>query len=755
MRMSFDAVKIRLRGFLDGCESHPGRSLSDHLELVAERARILGERMGCLGKEDLEKLYLAGLTHDVGKAGRSWQHYLRNGGPKVPHSELSSYVTMDMTQDLFLTEIVRRHHGSLGDINEAASIWAEMTWSHFRDRIREILPEHLPMDEKSFEALADKIALSGPNFSALDWIRLRSMLSCLITADRMDAMGAQVQVREKAEVPFNIQVFDRRHPLAAWREDIRTLCLRKAAELGEPRVYTLTLPTGAGKTNLGLEIAWKWAESKGYMSIIYVLPFISVTQQNAAIAREMFGRENVLEDHSMVAALGEDGMNNTDNVEKSADSFCELFRYWHLPVVVTTMAHLWHVLYGNRVNLSMNFHRLAKSVVILDEPQAMRPSLWSGFGKTLDLLAKELKSAFVLMTATQPRMTESALEIADKVATKPFKSRYRCSFVKESICVDELSDFIRRKGFLERDSGLVLVNTRKGALKVFLRLRQLLGDEIFFLSTWMTPVHRECVIKELRRRELEKSRRFLVSTQVVEAGVDLDFDWVIRDLAPFDSIIQAAGRCNRHGVKSMGEVLVIPMKDVGDSEKLLSSMVYDPVSLDIMKAVSSKFTGFYEQEAEKAIDEYYASIMEKIRNEDLWIKLKQGKFDSLPELYNEDKKIPALIRLIIEDTAGSVSSLIKTYKETKRSLENFLDRHRLIREIFRRSIEVPEREIMNWRNVFASRSYEEGGDFPLRFEESLNSYILSCRGTTDVYDSVCGFMPKSLSSQDEDDWIFI
>ena len=186
---------------------------------------------------------------------------------------------------------------------------------------------------------------------------------------------------------------------------LRKPCIQKAKDVRGPGVYTLTLPTGAGKTLTGLAIAHEWAIGFGCKSIIYGLPFISIVEQTASVAKEVFGNVNVQEDHSLAYGKGHD--EDTADYSKETVAWKKmstLFRFWREPVVLTTLVHLWDALFNPKANRTMNFHRLSNAVVILDEPQTISPRFWKGFGQVLSYLSQKWNTFFLLMTATQPQI---------------------------------------------------------------------------------------------------------------------------------------------------------------------------------------------------------------------------------------------------------------------------------------------------------------------------------------------------------------
>jgi CRISPR-associated endonuclease/helicase Cas3 len=727
-------------GSLTGKKSHPDKCLVDHLEGVAALAKRLAQTHGVLDKADIEKLFDMSLTHDLAKARDKWQRYLEGKGEGTPHSESSSFFTLDLTHDVMAAELVRCHHGSLKNIEDVKSFWVndDFKLCDIVSKIKEILPEWEPsLNDATWEKINNDLLFefkTDENF----WLRYRALLSYFIAADRMDALG--VSGFDPTPLRFKQPSFDQRNDLDKWRQEVRVECLDNAKCRGEPGVYTLTLPTGTGKTTIGLEIAHMWAKKHGYQSIIYALPFISITEQNAEVARRLLGEDAVQEDHSMIKRGGDD---DTPSPLKRMEA---LFRYWHLPVVITTMAHLWEVLYGDRVNSTINFHQLGKSVVILDEPQSIQAEHWAGLGKTLHLVSKKFKTAFILMTATQPHIAESATEIAPCACQKPISNRYHCKILREELSLGKLPDVLNHHLPLKEPSGLIVANTRREALKIHKIMcemqekQQISRGPVLFLSTWMTPAHRRRTLKKLRDLEKEDHPRFLVSTQVVEAGVDLDFHWVARDEGPLDSVIQVAGRCNRHGKRNVGMVLVVRLKN--DRGKRFSRMVYDSILLQAMEEVTSEISEFEERQIGDVVGKYYERVSGSKKGSGLWDDIVKGKWATLPPLYAKER--PALVTLVVEAEDSNVGELVDFLIKEEWNLKNIEEKKSFLREIQQHAVEIPEKLLLKCREKSSSIPSSKN---PLRQINNSDMWFLSKEAVSILYDPVTGFTPP----EEEDD----
>lgn len=762
--MSLDAVRTLLRGSLNG-ESHPGKQLIDHLEGVAALSATLDSMHGTLDESGRKQLEAAALTHDISKERPHWQQYLHGESKQGPeHSVTSSFFTFDLVRDVMIAELVRNHHGSIRNVEETTGYWAgdDFPFHTIHTAIREVLPEWAPCSSaEELEEAAEKM-LFGFNVDESAWFRHRTLFSLLVAADRMNALGVSVidipQISRFAPPSFSSQ-----SPLDSWRSEVRSSCLAKASTTGEPGVYTLTLPTGAGKTTIGLETAYRWSKRHGYRSILYVLPFISIVEQNADVARRLFGNDFVQEDHSMVFSRPKKRLKQKKEQEEQQqdeqtsplERMQALFRYWRLPVVTTTMAHFWEALYSERANATMNFHRFGKAVVILDEPQAIRADHWTGLGITLRMISEKWQTAFILMTATQPRIfSGDALELAPGEHRKTRVNRHRYKILRERVPLTSFQDILREHIPLKSSSGLVVANTRREAREMHAMLKDMQAKEeipeapILFLSTWLAPMHRRFTLRKLRRLERGESPRFLVSTQVVEAGVDLDFEWVVRDFGPFDSVVQVAGRCNRHARgDAPGTVLVA--KFVNERERSFASMVYNSIHLDAMESISAENSEFDEEHIAFFMDRYYALVAEGMKGSGLWQKITKGQWAELPPLY-EEKDVDS-ITLVIEFTPKLRRFVYRLVNE-KWMLENLEEKKRLMKRIHQYAIEIPRKLLLACRERLASKFFTTNE--PLEQIGNTDMWLLSKEALTLLYDPITGFIPPATEERDIDGAFF-
>lgn len=390
----------------------------------------------------------------------------------------------------------------------------------------------------------------------------RMLYSCLVDADYLDTEAFMEGTAENRAAGASIETLEQRllHFISGWfppQTDLnrqRCAVLEQCLSQGEkqrPGLFTLTVPTGGGKTAASLAFALRHARTHGLQRIIYVIPYTSIIEQTAKTFREILGAENVLEHHSGVLY----------DIEKEADSnstaLASAMENWDMPVVVTTAVQFFESLFANRSSQCRKLHNLTESVIIFDEAQMLpipylRPCIFA-----ISQLVKRYGASAVLCTATQPALGEIFHEfLPERPITEICESeRIRQEvFRRVSFCrTGKLSwgELAEQLNFHKQV--LCIVNSRKSAQSIY---EQLNPEGAFHLSTLMYPAHRRRILEEIRSRLKSGLPCRVVSTSLIEAGVDVDFPAVFREEAGLDSILQAAGRCNREGKRKAEESVV-------------------------------------------------------------------------------------------------------------------------------------------------------------------------------------------------------
>ncbi len=529
--------------------------LVDHLTAVA---KIAGEF--CEPFDSHDAGYYAGLWHDVGKFNPEFQRYLageRRRGPD--HKGAGAKLAIQRHLEP-LALLVQGHHGGLQAMRHCRE------WINEKDS-NPATGQAIDYARKTMPQLEPQTPIKPPpwvNNQHRAELWLRMVFSALVDADYLDTethFNPQQAAQRGPSVGLADlwQRFSRRHQnvqtgapagkVNEVRSEVYEACL--AAAQNPPGIFRLAVPTGGGKTLSGMGFALRHAVSHGLDRVIVAVPFISITQQTASVYREFLGDEAVLEHHS--SAEGDE----SDEYDTKAIWARLASENWDAPVVVTTTVQLFNSLFSNRTSSTRKLHNLARSVIILDEAQALPPTLLGPILDGLRDLSENYGTTVVLSTATQPAF-QAIKPFADVDAhdivpspERHFQSLKRVHYewrTDPTLAWNQVADIMR-----ETPQALAVVNTKKDALALLEALNE---QNALHLSTLLCGRHREAVIAEIRQRLDNGESCRVVSTQVVEAGVDIDFPMVLRAVGPMDSIIQAAGRCNRNGRLDEGQVIV-------------------------------------------------------------------------------------------------------------------------------------------------------------------------------------------------------
>lgn len=717
-----NVLEAKLRGSLPGdALSHPDRLLIDH---SIGTLRLASEAVKRQKLQNASNILYAAAFHDICKSDGKFQKHINGVGcGHVPHSAPSaacvwSYLDgTDTKRSLFeVAEPICRHHTGMKNWNTAAATWQGSEIHNYIETMRHVL-KGVKANSGVLDEVSETFLFDPEDFSMLGnetaelWLAERLSLSVLVASDRLDAIGVR-ELPKNGLPEIRMKKFNNDSPMDKIRSKYYDGCHRNLFDVIEgPGCYTLTLPTGSGKTNIGFTCAYRIAKKFDLSGIIYSLPFISVIEQCAGFARELFGEENVQEDHSTITT--------------EEDRARILFRYWGAPVVVTTLHMLYGTIFDPKASASINFHKLANSVVILDEPQGMDPHHWSGFHKMLEFLAEKLGTYFIIMTATQPYTENKGNEIyrgAEHIKL-PVRRGYR--FLSGTYGLKLLPEILQKElpGY-RTSSGMIVLNTRMSALRAYKILKPKLEayGEVFFLSTLLTPSHRRAVIARIKDKLSRNEIVYLISTQVVETGVDVSFDFVVRDFAPLNSIIQAGGRCNRNALRH-GEVIVLNLTE--DDSKPFCRMIYDPVSLNKTTEVLKNWDGDPESLESCVLEEYNRSLQKGLKESELWTNIVKGKWGEFVHLYEDVAEAEVYVE------TGGVRDILTALNGVDNSLENRYLVKILGRKVSAHKIDVKKVWAAEWERTGKIESVCLRGD--------VVYYVP--QGETAVYDPISGFQP--------------
>jgi CRISPR-associated endonuclease/helicase Cas3 len=542
--------------------------LADHARATAALSRRFGASFGAA-----ELCEALGLLHDAGKAAAAWQQRLMavEGTSQpvgLPHKQLSTFLLGRRAGPAAMC--VLGHHGGLGDReawHNVATRDLDAGAAEARAAFLDAVPEAARLLAEP-EALLPALWRPARNRDALE-MGLRLSFSALVDADHLDTAahfrGRRAgEVREPADLAGLLVGFERARaealavrpasPVDGVRAEVYQAAVAAAA--GPVGIYRLPAPTGAGKTMAAAAFGLHHAVRHGKSRVIIAVPFITVTEQNARVYRDLLGEDAVLEHHSAV-----------DSDQRYARLGAE---NWDAPFVVTTTVQLFDSLFGRKPARSRKVHRLANAVVVLDEVQALPADLLLPILDGLRVLAEYFGTTVLLASATQPAFQRLSVwqplqQRIREVIPDPTglyerlrRVRYEWRLGPPLPELSEVADEVAG-----HDQALVVVSTVTAARRMFRLLRERKSGAVRHLSTRMCPAHRQAVLAEVHGLLAGGEQVTLVSTQLIEAGVDVDFPAVFRAIAPADSLQQAAGRANREGRRpDPGLVVVFDAADV-------------------------------------------------------------------------------------------------------------------------------------------------------------------------------------------------
>lgn len=548
--------------------ARPGQLLRKHLLNVAELAASFG------GKANVSKLARsAGASHDWGKKTTEFQDYVRSQKNRedaqrvrrseAPHAPLSAKCAYDALAGVLpiaeiIANVVYAHHGALHDFispggdavlaDKLNAISGRADFSAGTDLgAKALLPEF-------------QLALSGLHKEDLAFgasMLIKYAYSCLVDADRLDAYLFEAG---KDYVPQQIDwspLCERleRH-LGEIKDDSEIAGIRRlvseqcaGAAKRERGIYRLAVPTGGGKTLSGLRFALNHARLRRMDRIIYVIPYLSVTDQTAADIRKALGEygDCVLEHHS--------------NFLPDEPAFYKLHTgRWDAPIIITTQVQFLESIFSAKAGKLRKLHNMANAVIVFDEVQSLPIKCAHLFNGALNFLSGACGSTILLCTATQPALDKTERPV--RLANKDERSIADCGDLFEKLRRVNIVNALKPDGYTPEElasfvvdkfgvSTLAIMNTKGSALALYKALNSRSAAPLVYLSTNMCGAHRSDVIADLRRKLECKEPIICISTQLIEAGVNISFECAVRGIAGLDSIYQAAGRCNRHGEYGM------------------------------------------------------------------------------------------------------------------------------------------------------------------------------------------------------------
>ena len=572
-------------------KSKDGEPLIEHLLLVAKRAAEFASAFS-----QYNEAYVAGLLHDLGKWGDAFQRRLKGELNRVDHWSIGAWQALQQYKEngVAIALAIDGHHIGLQQAN--------------KDYLQGLNPNDLqtkhPLGLTLSSATVDRLFAEGINLkdavttiyrwgmnNTSSMLDIRMLFSALVDADFLET-----------EAWFNRDGYGRRRyrpsapeltpekALSALQEHVKELAsTKKGASLEmkelrnrlfsvclqaghyKPGLFTLTAPTGSGKTLAMLAFALVHAMKHNLRRIVVVLPYLTLIEQTALVYREVFRKflsddemvRYICEDHSL-SGSGIDGHNTTASADTTIEKL--LSENWDAPIIITTNVQFLESLFSNRPMACRKLHRLARSVILFDEVQTLPLNLVIPTLGALSRLAEKYGTTVVFATATQPAFSHLNDQVKEQCALgwqpreivpdpsqlfhilKPKKIVFLNT--EKPVELDEIAERLA-----DEEKVLCILNTKRQAKQLFQMVKAKRGN-VFHLSTNMCPAHRLATLARVRSLLDNGKPCCLVSTQCVEAGVDIDFPVVFRSLAPLDAIAQAAGRCNRHSLLTSGKVYI-------------------------------------------------------------------------------------------------------------------------------------------------------------------------------------------------------
>ncbi|MGB4660998.1 MAG: CRISPR-associated helicase Cas3' [Mobilitalea sp.] len=649
------------------------QSVVDHCRETAKIAGAFGETI------HLENtLYILGILHDFGKSTKKFEDYIKKAVAdknsvkrgEVNHSSAGAifiterYYKGDEMHKLtaqLIAEAIFSHHGlydimSPGGkdifnikIQKKNEIMYEEAEGHFRE-FDLPLEELDPLFEKAVDEIREvfetchnmvRLYTDGKEINIAMHFYIsclqRTLLSVLIDADRLDTAifcgnreldGNKDRYKNLWEELHNtleeeLKKFTKTDKISLLRGEISEECFEFARKNGS--VYKLMVPTGGGKTLASLRYALAHAKQYDKDRIIYVAPYMSILDQNADVIKKILHREDVILEHYS-------NVINELNEEEELNIWKQLTENWDSPLILTTMVQMLNTLFDGRTQCIRRMHNLSNSIIIFDEIQSIPAKCIHIFNLTVNFLSRICGATVILCSATQPLLDRQAqykvllgepsciVQDVDQLYEKFKRVQVIDKTILERYDAEKLSDFMME--IMETsDNVLTIMNTKKAVENLFTAVNtkieeRFLTNEIrlVLLTTHMCPSHRLNILNEIRSK-LGKEKIICISTSLIEAGVDISFECVIRSLSGLDNIAQAAGRCNRNGQNKMGKVFII-----NSCEEDLSKLPEIKTAQNVTNQILNKYKSdpeYFSNDllSPSALEKYYEKYYKEIQGE--------------------------------------------------------------------------------------------------------------------------------------------
>ena len=617
--------------------------LKEHLTSVS---RLAGEYLaGWRGEEEAK---LAGLLHDLGKYGERFQNRLHGQDKGLDHWSQGAFLAIKKGGAIAAALAIQGHHIGL------QSLQMEDLKKLKPELLKENHPQGLALSEVDIELLENRLIEDDLFFSKLqtrlfagplgesqaridNMLDVRRLFSALVDADFIDT-EAHFNGNEQGKVPRDPGLKLNKNDLAECaltqlknhidnkagqpnpsatlngiRQQLLQNCLQQAQQ--KNGIFTLTAPTGSGKTLSMLSFALQHAIENKLERIIMVVPYLSIIEQTAKVYRDIFagfGDDFILEHHSMAGLGAEKAETDADGDEEQARQVKRqrlLSENWDAPIIITTSVQFLESLFSNRPSSCRKIHRIANAVILFDEVQTLPTPLAIPSLAAVSHIATHWHSSVVFSTATQPAFNHLHEEVSkhctggwepDEIVTDHADMMDKLRRVQFTWLTDKPTWQSLADTLSEHPQVLCIVNLKRHAQDLWLALE---GEEdLFHLSTNLCPLHRQAVLEKVRQRLKDGLPCRLIATQCIEAGVDVDFPVVYRAFAPLDAIIQAAGRCNREGKPDLGQTFIFTPDGGGYPDGTYQQ------AADVTESLKNELGERFDLYNPKVIERYYRRL---------------------------------------------------------------------------------------------------------------------------------------------------
>ena len=580
-------------------ENQPeGQLLKTHLENVSH----LCEEFSSAFQAEKDGR-ICGLYHDIGKYSHAFQRRLAGGRERVDHSSAGALLLFE-NQNYPAAMCIAGHHAGLADLGSRNDL-AET----FMGRINNAKEGGIEDCSAWRTELTGLIPKGGERRQGLgNYYYTKMLFSSLTDADWLDTeayfLNRQLSQKETDLASLLRKLNSFTAPWWNTTKEInirRCLILKSAISHGHdsPGLFSMTVPTGGGKTVSSMAFALNHAVARGMRRVIYVIPYCSILEQTQSIFESIFGSENVTAHYSGA---------EYSSTEEREDTRVFSTENWEAPIILTTAVQFFESIYSNKPGKNRKLHNIAQSVIVFDEAQMMpipflRPCL-----AAICELVKDYGCSAVLCTATQPAVErllneyypEASVQELCPEPEKMYEAFRRVSYTDDGEVTDE--ELVER--LRQRRQVLCVVNSRRQAQTLFHALGA--GEGCYHLSTMMTPYDRRRMLAEIRARLHDGKECRVISTSLIEAGVDVDFPEVYRALAGLDSIIQSGGRCNREGKRSPGESKVHVFRTAAKAPRMLEQNI---------SAAEHTLQRYKEIDSPEAIHTYFEFLLYTLKDE--------------------------------------------------------------------------------------------------------------------------------------------